>query len=132
MNLVRKNIFVDLEAPMYMAEWQLEKFKEFMNNEFGSEVEFVDVIEPEREWSDRDSDPNVRFSFDELVIMLQPGSMNEKIHKLLEYYPKRGRWTIELKMGVIVPKFNKFLKEKGISKITKEIIKQFLTETGLL
>ena len=131
MNILRKNNLIDLEAPMYMADWQLEKFKNFMENTF-DDVEFVDIVEPEREWEKRDGVSQVRFSLNEMFIMLQNGSMREKVKKLQKLYPDRKRWTIELKIGVIFPKFNKFLKKKGKTSVTREIVEEFLREMGWL
>ena len=132
MNILRKNNRIDLEAPMYMADWQLKKFKDFMKKTFGDDVEFVDIIEPEREWEKREGVSQVRFSVDEMYIMLQSGPMEEKIRKLLKFYPLRKRWTIELKIGVAFPKFNKFLKEKELTTVTREAVEQFLKEMGWL
>lgn len=132
MYLQRRNNLIDLEAPTYMADWQLEKFKEFMNETFDEEIEFVNIVEPEREWEEREGASQVRFSLDEMFIMLQNGSMREKVKKLQEVYPDRKRWTIELKIGAIFPKFNKFLKEKEKTSVTREIVEEFLREMGWL
>ncbi len=49
-----------------------------------------------------------------------------------ELYPDREHWSIELKIGIAFPKFNKFLKDKGEKSVTKENVRVFLIEMGWL
>jgi hypothetical protein len=132
MRLERKNNQIDLEAPIYMADWQLERFKNFMKKTFDESVEYVNIEEPEPEWGEGGHRTPMKFSPEEMLIMLQPGSMGHKIKKLKELYPDRENWSVELKIGIAFPLFNKFLKDRGEKSVTKENVREFLTEMGWL
>jgi len=132
MRLERKNNQIDFEAPIYMADWQLEKFKDFMKKTFDESIEYIRKDEPERELGERERRSPKKFSVDEMFIMLQPGSMEQKIKKLKELYPDREHWSVELKIGTAFPLFNKFLKDKGEKSVTKENVKEFLDRMGWL
>lgn len=132
MRFERKNNQIDLEAPIYMASWQLEKFKDFVKNTFDETAEYIDITEPEPEWGEGEHRTPMKFSLDEMFIMLQPGFMENKIKKLKELYPDREHWSVELKIGIAFPKFNKFLKDKKEKSVTKENVREFLIEMGWL
>jgi hypothetical protein len=132
MKLVRKNNQIDLEAPIYMADWQFEKFKEFMKNMFGFDIEFKTVTEPDIVWEIVNPRSPIRFSVEEMFIMLQPGSIEQKVRRLRELYPNRKQWSVELKIGEAFPKYNKFLKDKGEKSVTKENVREFLHQMGWL
>jgi hypothetical protein len=132
MYIENKNDFMDLGAPIYMSDQQFEKFKDFMKNLFGDDIQYINIIEPEREFDERETVSQMRFSPDEMFIMLQPGSFNQKIRRLQELYPQRKRWTIEVKIGDTFPKFNKFLKDRGLTFVTREVVEEFLREMGWL
>lgn len=133
MYLEIKNGFMDLRAPIYMSDQQYKKFEDFMKNTFSDEIQFINNYhEPEREFDERETVSKIKFSPDEMFIMLQPGSINEKVRRLQELYPQRKRWTIEIKIGDTFPKFNKFLKDRGLTYVTREVVEEFLREMGWL
>ena len=116
---------------LYMTEEQREKFKIFLKQTF-DDVEFINVTKPEREWSVQDSRSNVKFTLEEMVIILQPGDIEEKMKKLKKIYPNRKRWTVMLKMGDVFPRFNVYIKKNNYKSVTKEIVRRFLEEEGII
>jgi len=49
-----------------------------MKNTFDDATEYIDITEPEREWGEGEHRTPMRFSVDEMFIMLQPSSMNRR------------------------------------------------------
>lgn len=133
MRLIRKNGTIDLQAPIYMTDVQLERFKAFFRETFHEEVEIVPRIEPDREWNpNKEEVTRTKFSPEELFIMLRPGPVQAKVNELQAIHPERNAWTIEIKIGDTFPKFNKYLKDHDITHVTQEVVNDFLRERRLL
>lgn len=126
MKLIIRNGFVDLEAPIFMSEDQLEKFTEFMKNNFDD----VDVREvQEKSGTGPHGGVQRKWTVDDIAVLLDETSVEKKAEKL-----NRSQMSVIMRTGNVVPQITKWMKEKGYVEYppAKELVEEFMREVGML
>ena len=119
--LINEN-WVDLEAPIFMSEEQRKRFIDFFYEHFDG-VEIGEVEEATKHFGSKESTMKV-WTEDDLLMLLSP-----KDNTTLTTVLKRSDMSVKMKRGDFVPKFWKWMKDKGLSPpADKEMIRAFITE----
>jgi len=125
--LYNKSGLVDFEAPIFLSQENKEKFISGMKDIFRSELEICSIIEKDKEMGEIDRHPR-KFSPQDYIDLLTSSLENEDVAKKFN----KTEFAIQMKRGIILPKFQKFCENHSIKMPSHDNIKKFLEEEGLL
>lgn len=125
--LYNKSGLVDFEAPIFMSQKNKEKFISGMKEIFGDKLEICTITEKNKEMGDIDRHPR-RFSPQDYIDLLTSSLENDDVAKKFN----KTEFAIQMKRGIVLPKFQKFCEDHSIEIPSHENIRKFLEEEGLL
>ena len=120
-----KGNYVDLSAPIFVEEDQLDKIVNFLKDLTGEEIEIQETLEKDRFANVGERHPR-KWTGEELILLLDTQiSESELVAKL-----KRSEMSVLMQRAQFVPEFVSWAKSKGYdaSKISKTIIEKYLEE----
>lgn len=121
----RKDGFVDFKAPVYMTEEQRKKFVRFMEDLFPDQVHPTEIQEKGKVIT-RNVDTSKRWDVDSFYVLFSCDDFDEIVKKT-----KRSPMSISMMMGGFYTDVISWAKKKGYSEVTKELIAEYLKETGV-